>query len=215
MLLFNLLTGCTTKITTSSENEDTNFLSEEKIHFGAIPLDSSHFENINIRWGDGTLFIVNDTEIIDQYFNLISGETFKILAGGEDRTGFLYYIKLGDTSINNDGIMNGDYELEDMTVLSDIEKLLLDYLPNYNGGQLEFQSDLMPDSNLYIVVEVEKCSDGKLYFKKYQNDYGFENGTTSCDGTFNSGEIVEIKTDGRLPEGNDIEIVAYSINKTE
>jgi len=204
-LVINLLIGC----------ENTTSLSEEKNNFGAIPLESSHYDELSIRWGDGTLFVVDDEKIIDEFFRITSGKAYKILSDEDDSNGYLYFIKLGDLSLNNYGIMNGKYELNDMNILKDIEELLFDYLPAYNGGKLEFQSDFMPDSNLYIVVKVEKTLEGKLYFVQHHNDYGFESGTTITDKNFNPGDIVEIKTDGRLPKGDIIDINTYSIKKSD
>ncbi len=204
-LMSSQLIGCS--------NNSNQPLESENVKIGTIQLDASELEELSVQWDDGTLFIVRDEEFISDFIQLTSGKAYKADSTVEGIVGNLYAIKYGDMTLDNYGIINGRYELDDKTILVEIEALLFDYLPLYNNGHLEFQSDLMPDSNMYIVVKVEKTLDGKLYFVKDQNDYGFESGTVSTDEVFNPGDIIEIKTDGRLPKGNDIEIKAYSIYK--
>lgn len=203
-LMSSQLIGC---------NNNNQPLEKETVDIGTIQLDASEIEELSVQWDNGTLFIVRDEELISDFIQLTSGKAFKADSTAEDIVGNLYAIKYGDMTLDNYGIINGKYVLDDKTILVEIEALLFDYLPLYNGGRLEFQSDLMPDSNMYIVVKVEKSFDGKLYFIKHQNDYGFESGFVSTNEVFNPGDIIEIKTDGRLPNGDVIEIKAYSIYK--
>jgi hypothetical protein len=204
-LMSSQLIGCS--------NNSNQPLESENVEIGTIQFDTSEKEELSVQWDNGTLFIVRDEELISDFIQLTSGKAYKTDSTAEGIVGNLYVIKYGDMTLDNFGLLNGKYVLDDKTILVEIEALLFDYLPIYNGGRLEFQSDLMPDSNMYIVVKVEKTLDGKLYFVKHQNDYGFESGTVDTDEVFNPGDIIEIKTDGRLPNGDDIEIKAYSISK--
>lgn len=202
-LMSSQLIGCS--------NNNNQPLEKETVEIGTIQLDASEIEELSVQWDNGTRFIVRDEELISEFIQLTSGKAYKTDSTAGGIVGNLYAIKYGDMTLDNHGIINGKYVLDDKTILFEIEALLFDYLPLYIGGRLEFQSDLMPDSNMYIVVKVEKTLDGKLYFVKHLNDYGFESGTVDTDEVFNPGDIIEIKTDGRLPNGDVIEIKAYSI----
>lgn len=211
-LVASLFVACQAMDSSSVETETPNDQNNDEVFitnsYGLI-----QNEDLKIRWGDGTLFIITDEKIISDYLSLISAVEYK--SNTVNDTGYSYFINYNNMTLNSAGKFNDIYTLKDLTIIDDISQLLHDYLPAYEDGKLEFQSDLMPDSHLYIVVKVEKNQAGKLYFVKHQNDYGFVNGSTETTQSFTIGDLVEIETDGRLPEGETIDIKSYSIKPLE
>jgi hypothetical protein len=121
---FLLMVGCT----------NTENVSESEPS-GIIQVDPSEHKELHIRWGDGTLTVIDNQTIIEKYAELINGQAF--IPVDEDANGYLYFITIGDLSINSLGRVNGEYMLNNMEVLEEIERLLDEYLPEYNDGTLE------------------------------------------------------------------------------
>lgn len=206
------LIGCNGKDNKTTPLKNMEPAEDEKVLITDI-YTSIEGEDMRIRWGDGTLFIVEDEKIIRKFLNIISNVEYTTHT--ENKDGYLYFIKYGDISLNSNGVFKDSYLLNDSKLFNKIEVLLHDYLPSYSEGYLEFQSDLMPDSHLYIVVKVEKAENGILYFSDHKDNYSFELGSTEIDETFEYGDVVEIETNGRIPSGDTINIKTYSISKIE
>lgn len=98
-----------------------------------IMLDKLSYSSFSIRWGDGTLFNIDDKEIVNNFLELISEKELK-KDNKEETEGYLYFIDMGSEIriVNGSDVIFNDerYVFKNSLIKEEIEVILSDYIPD-------------------------------------------------------------------------------------